>query len=330
MHNKICALLLAAALPASLQAQVGVQTSGMTILSGTTFSADELVLVPSSDLTLTSTVLTRTATPVVGTSGATSIGRVFNFSSPVVYTGNAGFFYNISELGTNTEALMQVAFTTAAPGSSWTQWTTTTGSTVNTVSGFISQNFTGTTLGRVTSTSSALPLPLQLLAFSAEKGKARTAVISWTVSEEGFVPVYQVERSLDGRTFEPIGSQKGIGNGTQQYTVTDASPVAGNNYYRLLLTDENGGRTYSNISVLQFGKADVVSVAPNPFDQSFVVSAPDAALVGTTAVLTDLSGKVMRQITVSNRTVQVNAAGLASGLYILTFENGTAIKILKK
>ncbi|WP_222165120.1 T9SS type A sorting domain-containing protein [Edaphocola aurantiacus] len=330
MHNKICSLLLAAVLPVSLHAQLSVETSGMTILSGTTLSADQLVLVPSSDLTLTSTVLTRTATPVVGTSGATSIGRVFNFSSPVVYNGNAGFFYNISELGTNTEALMQVAFTSAAPGSTWTQWTTTTGSTVNTGSSFISQDFAGTTLGRVTSTSSALPLPLHLLAFNAEKGKGRTAVLNWTVTEEGFVPVYQLERSRDGRTFELIGAQKGIGNGTQQYAFTDISPAEGNNYYRLLLTDENGGRTYSNVSVLQFSRADAASVAPNPFDQSFVVSAPDAALVGTKAVLTDLSGKVIRQVTLSSNAVQVNTAGLASGLYVLTFENGTAIKMIKK
>ena len=329
MHKKICTLLLAAALPASLYAQLSVQTSGMTILSGTTFSADGLVLIPTVDQNITSTTLTRTGTPVVGTSGATSIGRVFNFSAPVVYNGIAGFYYDDTELGTNNELLMQIAFTTAALGSTWTQWTTTSGSTVDPVANFISQTFTGTTLGRVTSTSSALPLPLHLLAFNAEKGAGRTAHVNWKIVEDGFVPVYQIQRSRDARSFETIGTQNGIGSATQQYTFRDINPAEGNNYYRLMMTDEFGNHTYSKVAMLQFGKAEAAVVAPNPFDQSFVVSAPDAAMIGTTAILTDLSGKVVREIRLNSNTVSVNTAALAAGMYMLTFENGTVVKMIK-
>src|ERR1700674_3991945 len=61
-----------------------VQT--LTITSGTTFSADSLVLLPTSNFTMASNTILETPVPVPGVP-TNSIKRVYYLNSPVTFTG---------------------------------------------------------------------------------------------------------------------------------------------------------------------------------------------------------------------------------------------------
>ena len=79
--------------PLITNAQFVVGTEGMTVKSGAVLTIDSLVLQPSTDLTITSNRLQRSVINVPVNTG-NSINRVFSFTSPINFTGTAGFFYN--------------------------------------------------------------------------------------------------------------------------------------------------------------------------------------------------------------------------------------------
>jgi hypothetical protein len=88
------------------------------------------------------------------------------------------------------------------------------------------------------------PLPVTLSTFTATT-KAADALLSWTTVSETNNKGFEVERSINGRTFEKVGFVKGAGNSNRisNYGLTDvrAFDVTNSNilYYRLKQLDFN-------------------------------------------------------------------------------------------
>ena len=143
-------LLIGVALLVSgrLSAQLSVGSQGMTILAGTPVSADGLTFIPSTNFTLVNNTIQRSSTPLAGNPG---INRLYQFSSPILFSGQVGLFYQPSELNGYTEASLQLAYTSANNG----LLTITTGSSVNTSTHYVSNSVTSQNLLVVT--ASALP-----------------------------------------------------------------------------------------------------------------------------------------------------------------------------
>lgn len=109
-------------------------------------------------------------------------------------------------------------------------------------------------------------LPVELLNFEAELTDGQT-LISWQTASELDNDYFVVERSGDGRTFEPIDEVPGAGysNTLVDYASRDEQPLAGVNYYRLRQVDFDGAFTYSDIrSVFIEPKTARVKIYPNP------------------------------------------------------------------
>ena len=125
--------LLLAAFPAISQLSIG--SSALFITNGTTFSVDSLVLIPSADLTLSNNSIVKVTTPLGSTTpGITSLGRVYNISTPFTFSGTLGLIYLDSELGNNTENQLQMAYNQTSGGT----WATTATSAVNTGMNYVS------------------------------------------------------------------------------------------------------------------------------------------------------------------------------------------------
>jgi hypothetical protein len=95
--------------PGYVCSQFRVGTMGITIKKSSTLSVNGLTLVPSSDLTISSNSLTKSAVPVPG-----SIARVYQFSSPIVFSGVARIAYLESELNGLPENNLQIAHSSDA------------------------------------------------------------------------------------------------------------------------------------------------------------------------------------------------------------------------
>jgi hypothetical protein len=190
-------------------------------------------------------------------------------------------------------------------------------------------SFASVALGRLTiSSSSAPPLPVELVGFTAEPLGA-DALLKWATASEKNNDYFEVQASADGRTFRPIGRVAGHGTTTQahDYQLLDpaiaryaASPV----YYRLRQVDLTGTFTYSPVRAVAVGTS-ALALFPNPTTGA-------ATLLGTTpgAAVTvfDAVGRLVLSTT-------ADAAGtaplalpedLAAGVYVVR-TGATALRL---
>jgi hypothetical protein len=125
------------------------------------------------------------------------------------------------------------------------------------------------------------PLPIELIYFNAQL-KAGHVDLSWATASEINNDVFTVERSSDGIHFTMLLRKQGAGNSTitRYYNDVDNKPLTGISYYRLKQTDYDGHCTYSGIKTVNYNQSDdldesilkIVSVAPNPFNETFSLS----------------------------------------------------------
>ena len=100
--------------------------------------------------------------------------------------------------------------------------------------------------------------------------------------------------------------------------------------------DASGKSEYSKVvTATMKGKAGFnVEAYPNPVGNgqlSVVASGTDAR--NATVMITDITGKVIRTVTMTNGIVQINMNGMAQGIYLVKYTddvNTTTIKLYKK
>jgi hypothetical protein len=89
-------------------------------------------------------------------------------------------------------------------------------------------------------------LPVEIRNFSG-KLQNNQVQLQWTSYDEEPYTTYTIQRSGNGISFEAlhqVDAQEGAGE--KKYSFTDASPVSGTNYYRLLI-DQPSGKAYSKV-----------------------------------------------------------------------------------
>lgn len=107
---------------------------------------------------------------------------------------------------------------------------------------------TGTSSNFVSQQSTLEVLPVQLLSFTAVR-KNSGIQLNWKTSSEQNSLDFTVQRSADGSSWTGLARIPAAGNSSsqQQYGYFDISPLAGNNFYRLLQRDADGRISYSSV-----------------------------------------------------------------------------------
>lgn len=138
-------------------------------------------------------------------------------------------------------------------------------------------------------------LPVSFLNVSAIQ-QHEAVDVAWTTQREEASDHFRVERSPDGRYFQPIGSLNAASVSTTaiDYHFIDRSPKNGPNHYRVVRVDEDGGTQVSNSVMVHFrAPGDRLVLVPNPaHDRIFLSLAPvdDAVNVH----LFDATGRLLR------------------------------------
>ena len=137
-----------------------------------------------------------------------------------------------------------------------------------------------------------------------------------------------LERSSDGRNFKAINSQtETAARCLQGFNYTDATPLAGMNYYRLKTITPGGDFRYSLIvALLNKDKGfELVSIAPSPVKALAVLSVTTVKGGKMTIAVSDMTGKVVmtQSVTViaGNNPVNMNFSTLGAGTYNITVVN---------
>lgn len=192
---------------------------------------------------------------------------------------------------------------------------------------------TGTTvLGFWTLGSAANPLPVQLTRFEAAPAGAHAVRLSWATAQELNSADFVVERSLDGRRFEPVGTvaAAGTSSSARHYTLLDTQLPTGAAllYYRLRQNDLDGKVARSEVRTVSLSAAAALTLAPNPTQG--VATLRGAAATVPVQVL-DATGRLVLSTTTdaSGTATLALPATLPRGLYVVRAGSHTTRLVLE-
>ena len=188
------------------------------------------------------------------------------------------------------------------------------------------------------------PLPVELTSFNASVNK-NNITLQWNTATElsnyGFDVLRQIHTStpLSVTNWEKIGFVNGHGNSNspKEYSFVDDKVSAGKYSYRLKQIDNNGQFEYSKIVEVSFMKPNEFELSqnyPNPFNPSTTIrfNLPEASLVKLT--IFNILGQEIRTLVNEFKesgvnTINFDASGLNSGMYIYKIEAGNFIQTRK-
>ncbi len=172
-------------------------------------------------------------------------------------------------------------------------------------------------------------LPLKLITFKAILSGNETH-LTWTTLNEVAVKDYTIERSVDGRLFNAIGSKKASNLPETDYAFYDKNPFKGINYYRLKTTDINGYYKYSKVVTINYHNDVSLEIYPNPAINNLIVK---HKIAKTSAFITliNADGKVKQMIPVQRGALQTEVLvdQLDKGNYIIIYQNADEKSVVK-
>lgn len=191
----------------------------------------------------------------------------------------------------------------------------------------------------------SIPLPVKLTAFTAT-ATGNDVLVSWATTKETNNKGFEIERSVDGKTFAKVDWVKGTGNSNRltTYNYTDASAFRSANsntlYYRLKQLDFDGRSTYSDLAIVtteQGADHTGVTVFPNPFDSRVQVQLFSTSASTARINVFDISGRniVSKQVDLTEGLNAVEITDLSAmdrGVYFIsvTLNGETSIqKVIK-
>lgn len=178
--------------------------------------------------------------------------------------------------------------------------------------------------------SAASVLPVELGSFTAT-AKTKAVRLDWTTFTEQNNAGFDIERSLDGQTFETIAFVEGKGTTTekQTYYYDDKAVRLGKTYYyRLKQIDFDGASAYSDLaSVTLAGQSKPESIfSPNPSNGQVVLSYDAIQSAELQLAVFDLSGRLLiekRQLVVAGyNEMSFDFSELTTGVYAVKLTAG--------
>jgi len=177
--------------------------------------------------------------------------------------------------------------------------------------------------------SSLIILAIREISFEGVRN-GNENVLSWKTSGETNTAGFQVERSLNGVDFSPIGDVPAAGAGDNHYSFIDRRLTDGSLHYRLKMTDLDGNFSYSKIILLTGQKENKSYIYPNPAKNSVTLQISDKNLLNTPVKIFDISGKILGEARITGYQQSIDLSRAPKGVCLLQLSNGEIIKILKE
>lgn len=178
-------------------------------------------------------------------------------------------------------------------------------------------------------------LPVELSNFQA-KANGSSVNLSWATNSEHNASRFNVTRSIDGKKFNTIArvDAAGTSTSTKNYRFTDATPLAGVNYYQLQQIDYNGDSNASKVvsATIALNKGELVVKQVNANEVTLALSGVSATSGTITA--SNVLGQTLasQAVDFSNGNSFTVKTGAAKGLIIFTLSTtqGTLTKKIVK
>ncbi|MFA6056843.1 MAG: T9SS type A sorting domain-containing protein [Taibaiella sp.] len=248
---------------------------------------------------------------------------------------NNGILSGVAKLASNTEITLHVNGTIS---------NLQAGQTIrNTVKVFTSsiQDIDTTNNADTVYTMVQTPLPVNLQYFTAQK-QGNDVMLDWETAMEINNDRFEIERSIDGKLFETVGTVKSLGNSSEatNYSFRDMQAAlikTGTLYYRLHQVDLDGKNDYSMIRSVSLNRSNNESglqASPVPFKDKISVQLNSTSTGFASINFYNTSGMriyhIETEVKVGLNEINImNLHNLPSGVYILECVQGQETSYLK-
>jgi len=175
------------------------------------------------------------------------------------------------------------------------------------------------------------PLPLEWVSFSAKKMGESQAQLDWTTASEQNVSHFDIERSIDGVVFSPVGKMAAKGSG--KYRWLDAKALPGTSFYRLRQIDFDGQYSYSPLRSVTLPAAAVAfSISPNPITGGHFVAHFEATDEPVEITAWDANGKLVAKQRATGEAGQVEVplpGQTANGILLVKMQYRGRMELVK-
>ena len=185
----------------------------------------------------------------------------------------------------------------------------------------VSNVFTGTSASTTITLPADPATPVTLTAFNGHY-RGKVVELDWATQDEINNEGFEVQRSPDGHSWGVLDFVQAHGSTFGDYRFTDATPLAGANYYRLKQMDYDGASTYSPMVTVATGAGAELSLFPNPTGSTLHVRLGEREnnSTYTARIINQLGATVSEQPLNDGGTLDVS--GLPAGTYVLSVSGG--------
>ena len=174
-------------------------------------------------------------------------------------------------------------------------------------------------------------LPVNFTAITATKTGEAVAV-KWSIANETKMASYEVERSVDGRVFTTVTTQKATG--TSSYGVQDVNAPTNVNtlYYRIKAIGTDGTTKYSALAKVSIANYQLsINIYPNPVKNSLNLTL-GTATNGYYVRITTVTGKEVygKNAMLTNGKLELDASSFANGVYVVELTDYQGNKLQQK
>lgn len=166
--------------------------------------------------------------------------------------------------------------------------------------------------------------PVEWLSFEGRQTGPEKVQLSWATGREESNAGFQIERSMNGQIFEPIGFINGMGtqSGTQEYYFVDPDARDRVYYYRIRQQDFNGSYSYSTTEMVRLGETKNIelNIFPNPAVQDLHVKLYLSEGAKFAYSIMDTKGALISQGISSQKEFTLDISTYKSGFYRIAFE----------
>lgn len=178
------------------------------------------------------------------------------------------------------------------------------------------------------------PLPVTLLSFTARK-QQQTSLLQWQTENEVNFSHFDISRSGNSIQWTTIGTvpaTTSTASAVNNYQFIDQAPLEGNNFYRLIMRDQDNTFTYSKIQVVYFEPDKWIKFSPNPVTDNLNITWYNKKI--THVHCYDITGRLIYQQAVTGSRVVINMHQYTAGIYMIRLiqDNGVIhpFKVVKQ
>lgn len=155
--------------------------------------------------------------------------------------------------------------------------------------------------------------------------KGNTVNLKWNIATEPNTSYYEIWRSANGNDFDELVGRvtaKGSSSTSVDYELTDNSPLATWNYYRVKQVDANGNSTWGSVARINMQQTQtMLSVYPNPARSSLTLEYLSTSVEAVGVRVLNSTGNLVYQsrFTAQNGTnlYKVPVGALPQGIYVV-------------